>query len=211
MSQRLALNGVRFAVLCIMSSGLLAVVSRAQDVPVAAISKEDSSFKFAVKSSIPVSGTFDKWDATITFTSPDVTTAVLDIRIQADSVNTGSGLKDKTMKGKDYFDVKHDPLITFHSTKITQTGPVSFDVDGDFTIHGVTKSEKLSLVLTVESKEEAEIKGTMFFDRKEFGMDKNIPFVTVADRIEVIDDLKVKKVSGPPLVFRQGLPGVIKQ
>jgi polyisoprenoid-binding protein YceI len=203
MPQKLALNGIRFAVLCIMTSGVLALVSRAQDVPVAVISKEESSIKFFVKSSIPVAGTFDKWDATVTFTSPDVTTAVLDIKIQADSVNTGSGLKDKTMKGKDYFDVKHDPLITFHSTKITQTGPLTFDVDGDFTIHGVTKSEKLSLVLTVESKEEAEIKGTMFFDRKEFGMDKNIPFVTVADRIEVIDDLKVKKVSGPRLIFKQ--------
>jgi hypothetical protein len=43
----------------------------------------------------------------------------------------------------------------------------------------------------------------MFFDRKDFGMNKNIPFVTVADRIEVIDDLKVKKVSGPPLVLKQ--------
>jgi len=203
MPQKLALNGIRFAVLCIMTSGMLALVCRAQDVPVSVISKEESSFKFIVKSSIPVAGTFDKWDATVTFSSPDVTTAVLDIKIQADSVNTGSGLKDKTMKGKDYFDVKHDPLITFHSTKITQTGPLTFDVDGDFTIHGVTKSEKLSLVLTVESKEEAEIKGTMFFDRKEFGMDKNIPFVTVADRIEVIDDLKVKKVSGPRLIFKQ--------
>ena len=203
MPQKLALNGIRFAVLCIMTSGMLALVCRAQDVPVSVISKEESSVKFSVKSSIPVAGTFDKWDATVTFSSPDVTTAVLDIKIQADSVNTGSGLKDKTMKGKDYFDVKHDPLITFHSTKITQTGPLTFDVDGDFTIHGVTKSEKLSLVLTVESKEEAEIKGTMFFDRKEFGMDKNIPFVTVADRIEVIDDLKVKKVSGPRLIFKQ--------
>jgi len=203
MLQRLARNSIRFAVLCIMTSGMLALVCRAQDVPVSVISKEESSIKFFVKSSIPVAGTFDKWDATVTFTSPDVTTAVLDIKIQAESVNTGSGLKDKTMKGKDYFDVKHDPLITFHSTKITQTGPLTFDVDGDFTIHGVTKSEKLSLVLTVESKEEAEIKGTMFFDRKEFGMDKNIPFVTVADRIEVIDDLKVKKVSGPRLIFKQ--------
>jgi polyisoprenoid-binding protein YceI len=203
MPQKLALNGIRFAVLCIMTSGMLALVCRAQDVPVSVISKEESSFKFIVKSSIPVAGTFDKWDATVTFTSPDVTTAVLDIKIQADSVNTGSGLKDKTMKGKDYFDVKHDPLITFHSTKITQTGPLTFDVDGDFTIHGVTKSEKLTLVLISRDKEEAEIKGTMFFDRKDFGMNKNIPFVTVADRIEVIDDLKVKKVSGPPLVLKQ--------
>jgi len=203
MSQRLTLTGIRFAVLCIVTSAVLALPSPAQDIPVAAISKDESSVKFSVKSSIPVAGTFEKWDATLTFASPDVTTAVLDIKIQADSVNTGSGLKDKTMKGKDYFDVKHDPLITFHSTKITQTGPLTFDVDGDFTIHGVTKSEKLKLDLTVEGKDEAEIKGTMFFDRKDFGMDKNIPFVTVADRIEVIDDLKVKKVSGPRLVLKQ--------
>ncbi len=203
MSQRLALNGIRFTVLCIIVFGVFALVSQAQDVPVAVISKEDSSFKFFVKSSIPVAGTFEKWDATLTFTSPDVTTAVLDIKIEAASVNTGSDLKNKTMKGKDYFDVKHDPLITFHSTKITQTGPYAFDVDGDFTIHGVTKSEKLTLILKVEDPVDAEIKGTMFFDRKEFGMEKNIPFVTVADRIEVIDDLKVKKVSGPRLVFKQ--------
>ena len=203
MPQKLALNGIRFATLCIVASGVLAPVSRAQDVPVAAISKEESSFKFFVKSSIPVAGTFEKWDATLTFKSPDVTTAVLDIKIQADSVKTGSGLKDKTMKGKDYFDVKHAPLITFHSTKVTQPGPVTYDVDGDFTIHGVTKSERLTLVVAAEGKDEAEIKGTMFFDRKDYGMDKNIPFVTVADRIEVVDDLKVKKVSGPPLVHRQ--------
>jgi len=203
MSQRPDLNGIRFAVLCIMTSVMLALACRAQDLPVAEISKDESSVKFSVKSSIPVAGTFEKWDATLTFTSPDVTTAVLDIKILADSVNTGSGLKDKTMKGKDYFDVKHDPVITFHSTKVTQTGPLTFDVDGDFTIHGVTKSEKLSLVLSTRDKEEAEVRGTMFFDRKDYGMDKNIPFVTVADRIEVIDDLKVKKVSGPPLVFKQ--------
>ena len=203
MSQRLVPNGIRFAALCIMTSGLLALVSQAQGIPVAEISKEGSSFKFNVKASIKVAGTFGQWDATLKFTSPDVTTGVLDIKIQADSVDCGSSVVEKTMKGKDYFDVKNNPLITFHSTKITQTGPVSFDVDGDFTIHGVTKSEKLTLVLVVKDKEEAEIKGTMFFDRKDYGMDKNIPFVTVADRIEVIDDLKVKKVSGPPLVFKQ--------
>jgi YceI-like domain len=42
---------------------------------------------------------------------------------QADSVNTGSGMKDDKIKGKDFFNVKEDPQITFHSTKIVQTGP----------------------------------------------------------------------------------------
>jgi polyisoprenoid-binding protein YceI len=203
MSQRLALNGIRLAVLCIMTSGVLALVSRAQEVPVFVISKQDSSFKFDVKASIKIAGTFDKWDATLTFTSPDVTTAVLDIKIQADSVNCGGGVVEKTMKGKDYFDVEHYPLITFHSTKITQTGPNTFDVDGDYMMRGVTKPQKLTLTLSGKGTGTGEVKGTMYFDRKDYGITKKIPFVTVADRIEVLDDIKAKKVSGPPVVFKQ--------
>ena len=55
-------------------------------------------------------GTFDKWDATLTFTSPDVTTGVLDVKIQADSVNTGSGMKDGKLKSKDFFDVEAESV-----------------------------------------------------------------------------------------------------
>jgi hypothetical protein len=45
-------------------------------------------------------------------------------------VNTGSDMKDDKLRSKDFFDVKQDPLITFHSNKIVQTGPTSFDVQG---------------------------------------------------------------------------------
>jgi polyisoprenoid-binding protein YceI len=204
MSQRLALNGIRFAVLCIMTSSVLALVSRAQDVPVAEITKEGSGFVFNVKSSVPISGTFSQWDATITFASTDVTTGVLDIKIQAASVNCGSGMKDNIIKGKDYFDVQHNPLITFHSTKFTQTGPNTFDVDGDYMMRGVTKPQKLTLTLLgTKGSGAGEVKGVMYFDKNDYGMTKKIPFVTVADRIEVLDDLKVKLVSGPHLVFKQ--------
>jgi polyisoprenoid-binding protein YceI len=72
----------------------------------------------------------------------------LDIKIQASSVNSGSGMKDGKLKSKDFFDVKEDPLITFHSTKVTQTGPDTLEFDGDFTIRGVTKPEKLTFAIT---------------------------------------------------------------
>jgi polyisoprenoid-binding protein YceI len=156
-----------------------------------------------VKASVALVGTFDKWDATMTFTSPEVETGVLDIKIQADSVHTGSGMKDGKLKSKDFFDVKQDPLITFHSKTIMQTGPDTFDIDGDFTIRGVTKTEKLTLTVTGKGTGVGEIKGTMAFDRKDYGMNKGIPFVTIADRVEVTVDLKGKRVSGPPLVFKQ--------
>jgi polyisoprenoid-binding protein YceI len=57
-------------------------------------SQEGSSVQFSVKSSVAIDGKFDKWEATITFPSTDVTTGVMDVKIQAASVNTGSGMKD---------------------------------------------------------------------------------------------------------------------
>ena len=51
-----------------------------------------------MKASVAINGTFDKWDATLTFASTDVSTGVLDIKIQVDSVNTGSGMKDGKLK-----------------------------------------------------------------------------------------------------------------
>src|SRR5271167_442764 len=112
MSERYTSSSMRLAVLCLLASAVLPPLSRAQ-VPVFKITPEDSSIKFSVKASVAIGGAFDKWDAALTFTSPDVTTGVLDIKIQADSVNTGSGMKDGKLKSKDFFDVKHDPLITF--------------------------------------------------------------------------------------------------
>ena len=202
MFARRTLNSMRFAVLCLVASA--ALPSLAQDqTPVFVIATDESEIKFYVKASVSVSGKFDKWDAGITFTSPDVSTGVLDIKIQAESVNTGSGMKDGKLKSKDFFDVKQDPLITFHSDKIVQTGPTTFDMPGTFTIRGVSKPETLTFTVTGAGTGSGEIKGTMAFDRKDYGMTKGIPFVTIADRIEVTVDLKGKRVSGPPLVFKQ--------
>jgi len=80
-------------------------VSRAQ-APAFKITPEDSSIKFSVKASVAIDGAFDKWDATLTFASRDVTTGVLDVKIQAASVNTGSGMKDNKLKSKDFFESK---------------------------------------------------------------------------------------------------------
>src|SRR5215472_4574738 len=172
-------------------------------VPVFKIVTEDSSVRFAVKASVAIEGTFDKWEATLTYPSTDAEAGVLDVKIHADSVNTGSGMKDDKLKGKDFFNAKDDPYITFHSTKVVQTGPTAFDVQGNFTIRGVSKPETLILAITGKGMGVGEIKGTMAFDRKEFGMNSGIPFIRIADRVEVSVDLKGKRVSGPPLVFKQ--------
>ena len=193
---------MRLAILFLVASAVLTPLSRAQ-APVFVITQENSSIKFYVKASVALEGSFDKWDATLTFTSPDVTTGVLDVKIQAASVNTGSGMKDDKLRSKDFFDVKQNPLITFRSTKIVQTGPTTFDVPGTFTIRGVSKPETLTLTVSGEGTGSGEVKGTMAFDRKDYGMNSGIPFIKIADRVEVTVDLKGKRVSGPALVFKQ--------
>ena len=57
--------------------------------------------------------------------------------------------------------------------------------------------------LTGKGTGHGEVTGTMAFDRKEFGMNSGIPFIKIADRVEVTVDLKADRVSGPPIVFKQ--------
>ena len=172
-------------------------------VPTYEFTGGESTITFGVESSDPIKGTFDKWNASIKFTSTDVRSGVLEIEIQADSVNTGSGLKNSKLKSKDFFDVKESPTITFKSKKVIQSGPNTFELEGDFTIRGVTKTEKLTFTGHGKGSREGSIDGTMAFDRKDYGMNKNIPFIKIANRVEVNVSLRWKWVSGPPLDFEQ--------
>lgn len=194
---------MRLTVLCLLAFAVLPPASRAQDVPVSEVTPLESTIKFDVEASVPIQGTFKKWDATLKYASPEVESGVLDIKIYADSVDTGSAMKNGKLKGKDFFNVNENPYITFKSTKVVQTGPDTFELDGDFTIRGVTRHEKLELKVLGKGTGNATVNGTMAFDRKEYGMNSGIPFIKIANRVEVTVALKVKHVSGPMPVFKQ--------
>lgn len=168
-------------------------------VPTFEVIAADSKVGFFVKSSVNLEGKFEKWDASLKFTTPIVDSGVLLITAQADSVNTGSSMKDGKIKGDDFFAVKEHPQITFRSTKISATGPDQFRIEGDFTIRGVSRQEVLNLTAKRDRPDEGRIQGQMAFDRKQYGMTHGIPFIKIADRVEVNVDIHVKRVSGPPI------------
>src|SRR5215470_15866956 len=77
---------MRPAILWLLVSILFPSSIRAQNsaaVPVFEITPVESKIKFDVEASVKIQGIFDKWNATLTFTSTDATTGVLDIKIQA--------------------------------------------------------------------------------------------------------------------------------
>ena len=202
MTEKLTVSRMRLAILCLVISAVFPSLGRAQ-APVFEIEPAHSSIKFRVKASVNIAGKFDKWDASLAFTSPDATTGDLEITIQAASVDTGSGMKNRKLKSKDFFDVEQNPLITFKSTKFVQTGPETFQVDGNFTIRGVANPEKLTLTVSGNGTGSGEINGKMVFNRKDYGMNKGIPFIRIADHVDVNFHLKEKRVSGPSLALRQ--------
>jgi polyisoprenoid-binding protein YceI len=59
--------------------------------------------------------------------------------VQADKIDTGNPKRDGHLKSPDFFDAKQFPKIEFKSTKVEKDGD-KYNVTGDLTMHGVTKS-----------------------------------------------------------------------
>ena len=70
-------------------------------------------------------------------------------------------------------------------------------------MRGVSKPETLHLTLSEKGTGHGELRGTMVFNRKDYGMNSGLPFIKLADRVEVTVDLKGNQTSGPPVVFKQ--------
>jgi polyisoprenoid-binding protein YceI len=159
--------------------------------PILAIVPEQSSILFNLDSSIPMEGYFDKWEARIKFKSADVLSALLAIKVQAATLHKGTG-----MNVKEFLDFKGHPTITFLSKQLVRTSPDTFDVHGTFTMCGVYKVEKLTLLVSEQGTGLVQISGTMAFDRRDRGINGSIPFTRKTDRVEIIVDLIAKRISG---------------
>jgi len=64
----------------------------------------------------------------------------VDAQADANSIDTRQDYRDNHLRSADFFDVEHNPTITFKSTKVEHVKGNEYDVLGDLTMHGVTKS-----------------------------------------------------------------------
>jgi polyisoprenoid-binding protein YceI len=159
-----------------------------------AIDVPESRVEFYVSSSDgEVYGTFASWTGQLKMGAPGhPEVATLDIDVSTPSMTTGSGMKNNIIKGKDFFYVEKYPSITFTSTKVIPSGdPNKFQVQGDFTLRGVTKPVTLQVTLDRDTKGGGQIYADLSFDRRDFDMTKNMWFVRVGDSVRVRMDLYV--------------------
>lgn len=69
--------------------------------------------------------------------------AIIDIK----SIDTASAMRDKDLRGSNFFEADKFPEMTFKSTKVVLTGSDTADMTGDLTLHGVTKPVTLNVTL----------------------------------------------------------------
>ena len=111
-----------------------------------AIDPVHSSVGFSIRhvfSKVP--GSFTKFSGTITVDRADLEKSSVEAAIEISSIDTRSAKRDADVQGAEYFDTAKHPTITFKSTAWKKTGADTYDVTGNLTIKGVTKSVVLQV------------------------------------------------------------------
>ncbi|HET7397945.1 MAG TPA: YceI family protein [Intrasporangium sp.] len=99
-----------------------------------------------------VRGQFDEFEGTAHVDAANPAASSVSVVIQAASVTTGNAQRDGHLKTPDFFDVENHPQITFVSTKVERNGG-EWDITGDLTINGVTKSVTIPFEETGSAKD----------------------------------------------------------
>ncbi len=151
-----------------------------------------------------VKGTFGNFDAEIHSEGEEFETSTISFTAHADSITTNNSMRDDHLKNADFFNVAEFPTVTFTSTGITKNTDGTYAVNGDFTMHGVTKP--LTLATTYNGSivdaygnmvKSFDIHGALH--RSEFGLVWNAPLesggVAVSDevKLEIVAEFKEVK------------------
>ena len=92
-----------------------------------------------------VKGQFTSIKGMLTLAESDVTKSHVEASIEAASLNTREPDRDAHLKSVDFLDVEKFPSLTFVSTGITRVSEDEVKVEGDLTIHGVTRRVTFSV------------------------------------------------------------------
>lgn len=135
-----------------------------------------SAVRFEIRhlfSTVP--GRFNEFESTVTFDQAKPEDSSVEATIQIASIDTGNEKRDGHLKAADFFDAEKFPTLTFKSTKISQTGEKTGKIEGDLTLHGVTKPvtldvEYLGMGKGMQGETRAGFNATTTINRKDFGL-----------------------------------------
>ena len=179
------IRALGMCVLLICATGAMA--EPLQDVESRYVVKTSSKIEFHATSTFAkVVGVFHTWDADMKVPAGKFADASLVLEIEAASVSTGNGLRDKEVKGKNFFSVQEHPKIRFASKRITAgDAPTKFQMEGELTIRGITQPVPVSIMVLRQDDGHEWIDGSFSFNRRDFEMTHNLPLDKIANIVVV--------------------------
>jgi len=92
-----------------------------------------------------VKGRFCGISGTLSLDQQDVTNSKIEVTIPAATIDTREPERDTHLKSADFFDVEKFPTLSFKSTSVIRRPDDELEVEGDLTIHGVTRKVRLAV------------------------------------------------------------------
>jgi polyisoprenoid-binding protein YceI len=148
-----------------------------------------------------VDGLFKNFDVIITTSKPDFSDAVFELSADVSSINTEVDMRDNDLKSANFFDAATYPKITFKSSSVRPDGKDRYKLNGNLTIHGVTKPVTMELwyrgtIDNPNSKQKnAGFKLTGTLKRSDFNIGSNTPSLLVSDEVEIKADGEFAKAN----------------
>jgi polyisoprenoid-binding protein YceI len=131
---------------------------------------ERFSVGFSIKNAgITIEGKFDSLQADIRFEPNQPEKAVIEAAVPTASINTGINLRDKHLRGKEYFDAENFPTMMLVSKKIEPKGNNTFIGEFALTIKGVTKTVSIPFSFN-QKNSSADAEATFTLNRRDFGV-----------------------------------------
>jgi polyisoprenoid-binding protein YceI len=156
------------------------------------VSDEASKVHFVIKNfGVKTGGDFTGLKGSIVFNPKALATSQMNVSVNANTINTDNDARDKHLKKDEYFGVEKFPLITFTSTKITEsTAAGRYFVVGNLTIKGVTKSIQFGFSATPSVTGNV-FNGEFEINRRDFGVGGNS--MSMSDKLKVVLSISAKK------------------
>jgi len=135
-------------------------------------------------------GRFNDIAGSFSFDPAKPEASAIQVTIQAESVDTHNELRDRHLKGPDFFNTKENPTLTFTSTAWKKTGDHTYDVTGELVMRGKSKAITVPVEHVGDGKDPRgkELTGfhtTFTIDRSEFGINYGLPDA-VPSKVEII-------------------------
>jgi polyisoprenoid-binding protein YceI len=130
-----------------------------------------------------VNGTFDRVTGSVDFNEAEPEKTVVDVKIDASSINTKDEKRDGHLTSPDFLNVAEFPTIEFKSTKVERTGETSAKLHGNLTIRSVTKPVTLDVEFLGKAKAPWGVWSAGFeangkINREDWGLTWNVPLET---------------------------------